>query len=407
MHRYLHLLANKNFAVLWLGATISFLGDALTWTAMTWLVYELTGTTEGVGWLVVIYTAPVFIGGFIAGILLDRFDRRVVLMADNAIRGAFIGAIPVLHWLGKLELWHIYLAAGIYGLMKMHSLAGIPAMIPALVDKEHLATANAMESIMWGVSGVLGPALAGILIVLVGSANTIALDAASYFVFVACIALLPRIDQPARPPKQSSGLVPAIQFVRAQPAIWFIVAMFICANIGMGMLMVLLPVYTKQILNGDAATFGTLLSIAGISGLIGSVVIGGMAWKWTLGRSIAAVQLFIGASYFPLLVLPGLGATLVILVLSHFFDAPLTIWAQTIRMRLIPPELRGRVFGLLRTVMQSALPLGGALGTTLLTNADIPITILIMALVIAIPGAIGLIHPALDHRHTIAVEAMS
>jgi MFS family permease len=403
VRHYLHLLAHKRFALLWAGLTISVLGDGLTWTSLVWLVYEITGSSAGVGLLVVIYTAPVIVGGLFAGLLLDRFDRRKVLMADNAVRGTFMAMIPVLFHLGSLQLWHLYLAAGVYGLFKMISLAGIPSLLPSLVPENRLTTANAMESISYGVGGVIGPALAGILIGSIGGANTIALDALSYYLFVACLIMLPSFSEHKSPASSvGRGLRPALQFIRATPAIWFITLMFMSVNIGLGMLSVLLPVYTKEVLRGDATTFGLLLSANAVGGLVGSVLIGGVAWPWTLGRSIAAAQFATGVSFISLLSMPGLALTLLLLSTAHLLESPLTIWAQTIRMRLIPPPLRGRVFSILRTLMQSAPPVGGMLGTALLTGFSIPITVLAIVLFIGIPGAVGLVHPALAHQQTVA-----
>jgi MFS family permease len=121
-----------------------------------------------------------------------------------------------------------------------------------------------------------------------------------------------------------------------------------------------------------------------------------------LGRSIAAAQVAVGLSFLGMLNLPSFVVSAAFLAIAHFFSAPLTIWAQTIRMRLIPAHLRGRVFSLLRTFMQAAPPLGGLLGSFLLTGYGVPPTVLALALIVAIPGVIGLAHPALSHQHTIA-----
>lgn len=113
----------------------------------------------------------------------------------------------------------------------------------------------------------------------------------------------------------------------------------------------------------------------------------------------------VGASFLGLILAPGFALSAAFLGIAHFFTAPLTIWAQTIRLRLIPAHLRGRVISLLRTLMQAAPPLGALLCSTLLTGFGVPITILVLAIIIAIPGMIGIIHPALSHENTVAVEA--
>lgn len=405
MKQYLSLLLDKKFGLLWLGATISILGDGLTWVSLTWLIYELTGSVKDIGALVVVYTAPVIVGGPLAGYLLDHFDRRTVLLADNLIRGAVMACVPILHAFGMLQAWHLYAAAGVYGLFKMISLAGIPTVFPTILPEEKLTTANAMETISFGVGGVLGPALGGVLIGLIGGANTIALDSLSYFVFAACLMFLPPLPAShldVEPSAPTQGLRHALTFIRSAPAIWFITIMFMCANVGLGMLSVFLPIYARETLGGDATTFGSLLSAATAGELIGAFLIGAIIWKWTLGRSIASAQVAVGASFLGLLALPGFFASIIFLGIAHFFSAPLTIWAQTIRLRLIPAHLRGRVISLLRTLMQAAPPLGALLCSNLLTGFGVPATILALAFIIAIPGMIGIIHPALAHENTVA-----
>jgi hypothetical protein len=93
--------------------------------------------------------------------------------------------------------------------------------------------------------------------------------------------------------------------------------------------------------------------------LVGALAVGAIDWRWPLGRSIAAAQLLAGLVLLGLVARPGLAGTVAVLALAGLCASPLTIWAQTIRMRLIPPDMRGRVFGLLRTLMQSTPPVGG------------------------------------------------
>lgn len=405
MKQYITLLLDKKFGLLWLGATISILGDGLTWISLTWLIYELTGSAKDIGLLVIVYTAPVIVGGPLAGYLLDRFDRRKILLADNLIRGTVMACVPLLHWTNQLEAWHLYAAAGVYGLFKMISLAGIPTVFPSILPEEKLTTANAMETLSFGVGGMLGPALGGVLISLIGGANTIALDALSYFVFAACLIFLPPLPAShpdLEPAEQIPGIRPALGFIRSAPAIWFITVMFMCANVGLGMLSVFLPIYVRETLHGDATTFGIMLSAATAGELIGAFLVGMLVWKWTLGRSIASTQVVVGVSFLGLILAPGFALSAAFLGIAHFFTSPLTIWAQTIRLRLIPAHLRGRVISLLRTLMQAAPPLGALLCSHLLTGFGVQVTILALAIIIAIPGLIGIIHPALSHENTIA-----
>jgi len=139
----------------------------------------------------------------------------------------------------------------------------------------------------------------------------------------------------------------------------------------------------------------------------GSFVVGALEWRWTLGRSIAVVQIAAGISFLGLAFAPTLPAAMVVLAVAGVLASPMTIWAQTIRMRVIPPELRGRTFGLLRTLMQSTPPLGGALAAAMLVgDGAIGPVVLVTTLVMAVPGVLGLVSPALSDEHTHAAEAV-
>jgi MFS family permease len=427
IRRYVRLLRRREFALLWGGATVSALGDGMSFIALIWLVLARGGDSTTVGWLAATYTAPVVVGGLVAGVILDRFDKRHVLAVDNLVRGLVIASIPVASALGALTTAHLFIAAAIYGLLFMTSLAGIPSVIPALVESDELVTANAMESLSYGIAGLAGPAIAGIVIALLGAPTVLALDAITYGVFVVC--LLAMRPLPATEPEAAAepaggaepagsaeerggatgrsegagagesraggGLRPAIRFVLGSPAIVAITVIYMAINIGEGIFLVLAPVYARDVLGAGAATYGALASSFTAGALVGAFLVGAIRWPWPLGRSIAAATLATGVVLAPLLLTPSLLPSMLILALSGLFASSLTAWAQTIRMRLIPAALRGRVFALLRTLMQSTPPIGAVIAGFLLAGGDPLPTILVMVLVIAIPGAIGLFLPGL------------
>lgn len=417
MQRYLRLLRRRDYALLWGGATVSALGDGMSFVALVWLVLERGGDPGTVGWLAAAYTAPVVVGGLAAGLVLDRFDRRRVLAADNLVRGVAIASVPIAELLGTLSTAHLFVVAAVYGLLFMTSLAGIPSLIPTLVDEDELTTANAMESLSYGIAGLTGPALAGVVIAIVGAPAVLAIDAATYGIFVVCLlAMRPAPAAPVRqrggaaaaddgasgsePATPGRGLGPAIRFVLGAPAILAITAIYMAINIGEGIFIVLAPVYARDVLGGGATTYGTLVSSFTAGSLVGALLVGGIGWRWPLGRSIAAATFATGLVMGLLVLTPPLVPTIAILALAGLLASSLTAWAQTIRMRLIPPGLRGRVFALLRTLMQSTPPIGAVTGGALLAGGDVGPAIAAMAALIAIPGAVGLVLPALDRDAT-------
>jgi MFS family permease len=405
MNRYRELLAVPEFRRLWIGSTASALGDGATWIALSWLVYERTQSPGRVGLLVFAYGAPVLVGGLVTGPLLDRFGAVRVMRLDSLVRGAVMASIPMLASVSEVPLWALYAVATSYGLLKMVPLAGVPTLIPSLIRPGQLDTANAMESLSYGVSGAVAPMLAGVLIAAVGAVEVLALDALSFFFFAACLSGL-RDDRRADPQDHGShGLREGLSFIRTNAPITLTTLMFASFNVGLGAILVVLPIYATTILDGGATLYAALTSALLAGDLIGSFAVGAIGWRWPLGRSIAAAQTAVGIAFLPLLLQPQTAATLALLLLSGLLTSPLTIWAQTLRMRLIPPELRGRVFSLLRTTMQAAEPIGGALGGAVIASGGLLLALAAIATAIGAPGLVGLAHPALTPAHETETRA--
>jgi MFS family permease len=398
VRHYLSLLGNRPFATLWGGSTVSAFGDSMTWVALVWLAFERGGGGT-VSALVVVATAPVLIGGLASGVVLDHFDRRKVLVAVNIALALAVGSVPLWSLVsGPPPTWLLFAVAAGYGFLKIANWAGVPALIPALVPARELNTANAMESMSFGIADVAGPAVAGALITVVSAELVLGLDALTYLAFLGCLLALrgrlprsPAADRPIEP-----GLRPALRFLRRTPPVLATTLMFMAFNVGEGMLLVLLPVYASSVLAGEAGTYGLLVSVFSVAALAGSLVVGAVEWRRALGPSIAVVQTVAGASFLLLALEPGLAGTIGGLLLAGLLVSPLTIWAQTLRMRLIPEELRGRAFGLLRTLMQATPPLGAALAGVLLAGPGLAATVLVMSAVMTLPGLAGLLSSSLE-----------
>jgi len=196
MRSYLHVLSMSDFRRLWTGATVSTLGDGMTFVALSWLVLAEPGGTARLGLLGVCYTAPVLLGGLAVGPLLDRFDKRTVLIADSLVRAAAVVSIPLTAALHAMPDWLPFAVAATYGLLKMVPLAGFPAAIPQLVDKSNLDAANALESLSFSIANVVGPAAAGLLISQIGAANVLLIDGASFLFFALATAMVRRELRP-------------------------------------------------------------------------------------------------------------------------------------------------------------------------------------------------------------------
>lgn len=393
MLRYRRVLRAADFRRMWLGSTISTIGDGMTFVALSWLVLASAGGALRLGLLAVCYTAPVVLGGLAVGPVLDRFDKRTVLLIDCGFRACLMAGIPITAALHALPDYLPFVAAAAYGLLKMVPLAGFPAAIPALVPESDLDAANALESLSFSVAAVIGPATAGLLIALIGAPNVLAIDSASFLIFA---VTLTRIRRPLRAPHQPASTPEArtatpnasVRSLVRDRAIIATTIAFMAFNIAEGMLLVAAPWLAKTKLTGGATTLGVLLALTATGEIVGAALAGGIRTQRSPIRAIGTVQALAAVGYLTLLATPNRVVIGAGFLLVGLLSAPMTVWAQSLRMRRIPAELHGRVFALLRTLMQGTLPLGSLVVTPFVVNGSIGLAAIVMTLIAGLPGLI-------------------
>ena len=360
------------FRRVWLGATVSAAGDAASWIALVALALATPHASVAV--LAICYTAPVAVGGLAAGWALDRFDRRKLLIADAVTRAAVFALIPgtavaasTSGQPGDVPLPLIYAVAAVYGLLKMISLAGFPALIPQLVDADQLSRANALEGASYGLASLAGSGLGGLVVGAFGHGGAIGLliaDAVSYLVFAAALRTVrPRPLPVAAAGSTGASLVTVLRLVLSRPVLRTLTAMFALFNIGEGVLLVFLP-HRSAAIGLGAGGYGYLVAALTFGELAAAAVLARRSWRYPLVPSILVGQVS-AALIAVTLMIPAPATTIVAMATLGFVSAPMTAWAQTLRMREAPAVMHGRLFAVLRTAMQATPPIGAALAAGL------------------------------------------
>ncbi|WP_165969902.1 MFS transporter [Nonomuraea terrae] len=421
---YRRALAGRDFRLLWIGSSLSLVGDGMTFVALTWIVLSQPGGTRQLGLLTVCYTLPVFVGGLLAGPVLDRFDKRHVLAVDSVVRGLAMASVPVAAWVGEVPAALPFGVAAVYGLFKMVPLAGFPAAIPDLVAPEHRDAANALESLSFSVAGMIGPALGGLLIGVAGGEAVLAFDALTYAVLAVTALCVRRPlkpdagdvhrsldpdagdvrrsldpDAPAsrRPPRTGTsvarrsagrlrGTSGGVLVLLRDPVLVATTAAFMAFNVAMGMLLVAGPWLAKNELSGGPNALGLVLAAMAAGELAGAAAAGARQPRGRPVVAIAVVQLVAATGFLAVTFAPHTAAVAVGYLVIGLFSAPMTVWAQSLRMARIPAPLRGRGFAILRTLMQATPPLGAACVTPLLDAGRLLPAALAMALAAALPA---------------------
>lgn len=277
-----HPIRLPHFRNLWIGVTISVLGDQFYLVALPWLVLQLTGSSLALGTMLMTAAIPRAALMLVGGAMIDRFSARRVVMATATTRALLVGAVAALIWLGVIRLWHLYLLTFAFGIADAFSFPAGPALIPTLVEPGQLQSANAMLQSSTVVSQMVGPAPAGLAIRRWGVAPALFLDAVS---FLAVLVAIVRLPVPAKSPSPSpaAGAPPRPSMLHAiaeglrtvwhDPPLLALMGVFAAINffvagpIGVG-----LPVMAKSL--GSAATFGTFLTCFGGGTLAGLALAG-------------------------------------------------------------------------------------------------------------------------------------
>ncbi|GHJ18994.1 MFS transporter [Streptomyces albus] len=394
---YLNLLRIGDYRLLWSALVLNLLGDGATYAALAWITLDKAGAA-GLGVLGVCLTLPVILGGAVVGPLLDRFSRRKLFIYDSVFRGVVVALIPLLAVTGALAVWHLYVVALVYGLLKIIPLAGTPAVLPELVPAEKLQAASGLEATAMGAANVLGPAIGAGLITAFGAPNVLLLDAATYLLFA---FLIHRIKAPlARPEPEPSGdgdakavkpgWAPVFLLIVRDRFLLVLTLSFGAFNVSAGALVVAIPWLAKYEFHSGPGVLGLMLAVMAAGELIGSLVSGAVETSEKQMLRIGVLQLLSGAVLF-FLIPTALPWILLGLALNGILSAPMTVLGGVVRMTRVPNEMRGRAMTLMRTVMAGALPAGSALGGMLLSGGNYNALIFSVAALATAPGLLTVV----------------
>lgn len=398
-------LRHPAFQRLWLGLSISYLGDQFAIIALLWFVLQLTGSGVMVGLVILCFDLPGVATGAILGRLLDRYQPRVVMSCDNLARAAIIAAIPTLYALRSLQLWHVFVLALLAGALSPATTAGVRAFLPHLVDDADLDRANALTATGLQFSYLAGPVAAGFVVARLGGPWALFIDAASFLLMGLLVLTLPMITRTERMPRIAHSTdstqhaatqrwlgFGALFSLRYVPALTLLALVFFFSY---GPLEAALPVYSSQALHANADGYGLLWTGFGVGAFAGVLMLTRISQRWRPGIALPMIAVLWGALLCPLLFIRQLPLAMLFLGLAGASWAPYTPMETTLLQRLIPTEIRGQVFGARYSLVVAASPLGAAVGGVLLQYLSAPLVIAISGLACILAGLGGLASPSL------------
>lgn len=346
------LRANHDFARLWVGQLVSNLGDWFNSVAVLALVYDLTGSGLATGLLIIASTLPAFVLTPFAGAVVDRFDRRRIMMTADLTRAVL--ALGMLLVRNAGEIWLLYILSAL--LISFSSFFGpaLSAAIPNLVKREELISANGLSASTWGLMLAVGAALGGVVIALVGRDMAFVVNSLSFFFSAAMIFLTRRpFGRPAEhhhPVSLRSTLVDfrdSLSYMRTEPQVTAGVLVKTGLGITLGIVL-LLTVFAQSVFHAGDAGIGWFYSARGLGALIGPYLarpyVGHNLGKM---RRAIAVGIFMGGlAYFAFGASPTFLLAAASVVIANVGTGICWTLSSTMLQLLVPDHLRGRIFAL-------------------------------------------------------------
>ncbi len=404
---FLQALSSRPFALLWSGQTISALGDGAFTTAVAWQVLLLTGSATAMGLMMLAQTLPMILFLLVGGVVADRFPRKQVMLISDASRAMAVLVIAVLAMTHVLQLWHLVVLGLFFGVVRGLFMPASQAVIPHLVEKDQLASANSLSELSYQLNALVGPLIGAGCVALAGTTAAFGFDGLTFLFSASCLLLL-RLPAAASPQKSlpaGSALAEVrtsvaqmragLSYVAKSPFLWLTMALAALSSIGgAGALQVALPKLVHNVYGQEVWLLGVIWATGGVGTLLAILLTPlfnrlrqrGIVLYLTMastGLALIAFALPLPQSVEPLV------ACIAMAVLTCGSTLHEIMWVTLLQER-VPDETLGRVSSINQLAGFGFWPLGFVLGGVLADQVSPTVVFLGAGLVTAVSYILAL-----------------
>ncbi len=354
-------LRHRNFRLFFVGQLISLIGTWMQSVAQAWLVLKLTNSAMALGLVAFSSYFPMIMVGLFAGAVVDRVDRRRLIVLAQVLLMISAFVLAALTWAGLVKVEYVIFLAAFNGLVSSFDMPGRQAFVVEMVGREDLPNAIAMNSMIFNGARMVGPAVAGILIAVIGVTGCFFLNGVSY---LAVIWSLLEMELPRRIVSEVGGSMlrrvrEGLHYVwHHAPSLYLMI--LVAINSGFAMqYTVLIPVFAKNILHSGASGYGFLMAAQGLGAVVGAIAMNSRASTPRALRQNLVFGMFCTAAA---IFVFGVSPTMSISLLAQMFiGAGLMhhmVTTNTMLQLFVSDELRGRVMSLYTMSFIGTAPLG-------------------------------------------------
>jgi MFS family permease len=393
-------LGSRNFRLFFGGQGLSLIGTWMTRVATSWLVYRLTGSAWWLGVIGFASQIPTFFLAPLAGVLVDRWDRRRLLVATQFLAMLQSLILAALTLGGRVRISHLVLLSVAQGIINAFDMPGRQSFLVRMVDRrEDLSNAIALNSSMFNGARLIGPSIAGLVIAAAGEGVCFLVDGLSYIAVVAALLAMRLPDRASGPPPGSAlrEFREGLSYVTRFTPISHILALLSLVSLVAMPYTVLMPVISRTLLGGGANTFGFLMAATGLGALGGALYMASRRSVLGLGRLIPLATGTFGLGLMVAAWSRNLWLTLALMVVIGLAAMVQLACCNTLLQTIVDEDKRGRVMSFYTMAFMGMTPLGSLIAGALAGRIGTPQTL-------AISGACCLVGAVWFHRRLPAIR---
>lgn len=357
----------RDFRIFWLGQLVSVTGTWMQTVAQGWLILLLTGSPFMLGVAVAARSIPVLILVVPAGIIADRFDRRRIILATSAAATISSAVLGILTIIGRIDVTTVLVIAVVLGVTNAFEMPARQSYVSELIGQRHLANAIALNSLVFNSARIVGPAMAGILVALVGPGWAFVLNAFSYVPVMIGLVMISVVHVPRLGIAARTAVPEALRYLRGEPRVAALLALLGAQTILASGHLILGPSLAQDLGQG-AEGLGVLLSATGAGAVVGGLRLAATSDRAERWRVLLLAGLALAAGLVGVGLARSYAVTLLCFVIAGWGMVTFNASSNTLIQTIVPDRLRGRMMSLYTLVLLGLMPAGGLLMGALATQ---------------------------------------
>ncbi len=337
-------MKNRDFRWYFGGQGISMLGTWIQVTAQSWVVWKLSGKMSELGVVAMLSTLPLLFLGPYAGGVVDRVDRRRLLILLQVVAMLLAVVLAVLTQFDLVKLWHVYIVSALLGVVTAFDFPAQQVFVGDVVGIQEIRKATALNSTLVQLGRMLGPGTAGLLIAKLGIPEAFWLNALSFLaVIVSLMVICPSCQKRETNAENKKEFGEAIRFILANPRVLDLIGFAVLVSFFIMSTTNIFPAFATRVLQGDAGTYGLIVSASGAGAFCGSILVIGLAQVRRSGLLMICFLFVAGALFGATSFVATLPSTMALVFFGSMAVPAIFVTCNGLLQVLSPTELRGRV----------------------------------------------------------------